>query len=86
MKKECERYEQQQHEFSNRLKITEDSRQPFFEQKKSIQRSLMKYQNRQNAFNNISKDLESQQYQLKKEEEKSTKFSSQYMVGFIIRI
>lgn len=66
----------------NQLKITEDSRQPYFEKKKEIQRCLMKYQNRQNTFINISKDLESAQYQLKKEEENSTKFLSQYKVGF----
>ncbi|VVC40914.1 Hypothetical protein CINCED_3A020659 [Cinara cedri] len=71
---ECNHFEQQLTESMNHLQVIEDSRQPFFTRKKEIQGSFMKYQNKKNAFDKMTKDVEFTRSELKREEEKSTKY------------
>jgi len=85
-KENCEHFEQQQTEFINQLRVIEDSRQPFFEKKKEIQGSIMKFQNRQQAYNKIAKDMEFKQSELKAEKERSTKLLSQNSVCLLYTI
>ncbi|KAL4131729.1 hypothetical protein QTP88_009002 [Uroleucon formosanum] len=73
----CEHFVQQQTEFVNQLRIVEDSRQPFFERKKEIQGSFIKFQNRQQAYDKMVKDMEFKQSELKIEKERSTKLLTQ---------
>ncbi|XP_016657266.1 structural maintenance of chromosomes protein 5 [Acyrthosiphon pisum] len=73
----CENLAQQQTEFINQLRTAEDSRQPFFDRKKDIQGSFMKFQNRQKAYEKMVKDMEFKQSELKTEKERSTKLLSQ---------
>lgn len=77
---ECENFERQQSEFLNRIKVTEDSRQSLFARKKEIQGTFMKFQNRQNAYDKMIKDIGFARSELAKEMEKTTKFYNQYEV------
>jgi len=70
----------------NQLRIAEDSRQPFFARKKEIQGSLMKFQNRQQAYDKIVKDMEFKQSELKTEKERSIKLLSQNSVCLLYTI
>ncbi|XP_025193514.1 structural maintenance of chromosomes protein 5 [Melanaphis sacchari] len=73
----CEHFEKQQIELNNQLRITEDSRQPFIARKKEIQGNFMKFQNRQQAYDKIIKDVEFKKCELKTEKEMLIKLSSQ---------
>lgn len=77
---ECENFEQQQSEFLKQMKVIEDNRQAFITRKKVIQGCFMKFQNKQNAYNKMVKDIDFTRSELVKEKEKTTNFSSQYMV------
>ncbi|XP_050443520.1 structural maintenance of chromosomes protein 5 [Adelges cooleyi] len=79
-KQECDYVEKEQVEVINKLKATEDSREPIYIKKKDIQRSVIKFQDRQKALDKMAKDLECTQNELKREEEKSTKFDAQNML------
>lgn len=68
---------------NNRLKNTEDSRQPYFERKKAINGSIMKFHDKQRAFDKIVKDIQFIRSSLKKEEGKSTEFLNQNSVSLI---
>lgn len=73
----CEHFEQKQTEVFNQLKIAEDSRQPFLARKKEIQGNFIKFQNRQQAYDKMVKDVEFKKSELKIEKERSTKLLSQ---------
>lgn len=79
-KANCETIEQKLTECMKQLKVTEDSRQPFFSRKKEIQGHFMKFQNRQSAYDKMRKDLEFTQSEFKREKEKSTTYINQYLV------
>lgn len=73
----CEHFEQQQIEFNNQLRIAEDSRQPFFAKKKEIQGNVLKFQNRQQAFDKMIKDIEFKKSELNTEKARLIKLSGQ---------
>lgn len=79
-KTNCQNIEQQLTESMNQLKVTEDSRQPLFSRKKEIQGNFIKYQNKQNAYDKMIKDIEFTQSQLKREKDKSATFINQHLV------
>lgn len=76
----CEHFEQQQIEFNNQLRIAEDSRQPFIARKKEIQGSFLKFQNRQQAYDKMIKDIEFKKSELKTEKRRLIKLSDQNSV------
>lgn len=81
-KTDCTNAETQLTESMNKLKVTEDSRQPLLLRKKEIQGNFIKYENKKNAYEKMIKDIEFIKNQLKREKEKSTTFINQYMVCF----
>lgn len=82
---ECEHYEKELIDLNNCLKITEDSRQPYFERKKEINRGILKFQDKQRAFDKMVKDIQFTRSELKNAEERSAAFLNQNLVCLVER-
>lgn len=79
-----ELFEKEETEFSDQLRSIEVSRQSFFKEKKALQDIFARFQDRQQVFSQLEKDIEFRRNELKKEKNRTTQFSSQNSVCLIL--